>query len=149
MLNFSAVHILAAISIATIGEGLSSSEPGVRIEAGHRMFTTITGPEACNSSPAPVSLVAEPVTLTVGSELELTDLVVAAYGASGDFIPSVPIEVLERDTRNRILKRDLDDIRYVWIAKEPGTKILLIRDICIGAGGAEADLPITIVQSAS
>ncbi len=146
MFNFSAVFVLATITVATIGEGLSSSEPGANIRAGYRIFTTITGPEACKSTPTPVSLRSKPITLTVGDKLHLTDLVVDAYDASGNFLPSTPLEILETDEGNRVLKRDLESARYVWIAAEPGTIILLARDYCVGAGGAETELPVQVVQ---
>ena len=149
MPNFTALLVLSAITIANIGEGFTSAEAGAKINAGYRMFTTITGPERCDSTLVPASIVAEPINLVVGDTLELTDLVVAAYSASGDFIPSVPIEILEQDTANRILIRDLESTRYVYVAKDRGMKTLLIRHYCQGEAGATAELQVTIRRVAT
>ncbi len=147
MLKFVPLLALAAITVATIGEGRTSSKPGSKIQAGQRWFTIYTHEDACESTAAPSSLIAEPIVLWIGDTFALNDPVVAAYDASGTFIPDVPIEILDPDTATRLLKKELHTLHQDYVAVEAGEKVIEIRSTCEGPPWVSANLVITIRET--
>jgi hypothetical protein len=92
-------------------------------------------------------MTAEPIEISVGDKFALSDPIVAAYDASGAFIPDVPIEIFDPDTTNRKLRKELHTLRQDYVAVEPGEKVIQLRATCQGPPYVIAELVITIRES--
>lgn len=140
----SAVVLFSALAGATVGEGLTSSAPGAPIEAGWRMFTTITGRQACAAVPVPETMRADRVELSVGEKLAFDQIVVEAYGEYDTFIASVPIDIFDPDTANTSMAAVGEPIGSEYEARRHGTKVFHIRHYCGDAIGVLAELFVDV-----
>ena len=128
-----------------IGEGLTSAEINQHIEAGFRMFTIYTGPEACAAVDVPHNLQSEPVTLNIGDELLLTDLIIVAYSADGEIIPRVPIGISHDVETNDVLVRDPHRNCITYIANRIGRAKFSIAYLCESSENVETQLIVNVV----
>ncbi len=148
MFGIGVLSVLSSITVATIGEGYSSSSPGAHISAGQRAFTIYTHREACEKADYPAAIVVAPIELTVGDSFRLTDPVVEAFDAEGNFIPNVPLEILDPDTTDRKLRKEMHSLRQDYVAVEAGQKTIHFRASCSEPPGVVGELVITIKESA-
>jgi hypothetical protein len=144
MFGLAILTILNTVTVATIGEGYSSSEPGAPIRAGRRAFTIYTHQEACEKAAEPARIVAEPIELVVGDKFALSDPVVAAFDYAGNFVPDVPLEIFDPDTTVKKLRRELHTLQQDYIAVEPGQKIIHFRATCTEPPYITGEMVITI-----
>ena len=147
MFSLALLSVIATITVATIGQGYSSSEPGAQISAGQRAFTIYTHQEACENTAYPARIVAEPIELAVGDKLALSDPVVEAFDAEGNFVPNVPLDIFDPDTTNRKLRRQLHTLHQDYVAVEPGKKIIHFQATCKEPPYVTGELVITIRKS--
>ena len=96
------------------GEGYSSMAPGGPSDISFRAFTIYTQQEACEKSAHPTELriIPNPLILKIGDRIHRSnvnvhqsELVIEAYGKSGDFLPAVPIIVSMNDVQNVTVSR--------------------------------------------
>lgn len=142
--------MIAAILFITVfgamaGQGLTSTGLDRPIEAGFRMFTLYTGPEACAAVDVPDSLESMPMTLNVGDEFLLTDLIIVAYSSDGEIIPRVPIGISHDVESNDVLVRDPHRNRITYIANRHGQAKFSISYICEISKAVETQLIINVL----
>jgi hypothetical protein len=140
----SVITLFSALAGFNVGEGLTSATPGAAIDAGQRMFTTITGPEACNAVAEPHTMDAKRIELSVGDEFSLSDAVIDAYSERGDFIGSVPIDIFDPDPANIAMAFVDVPVGVVYKAMRHGTKVFQIRYFCAGAASVLAELFVDV-----
>lgn len=99
------------------------------------MFTIHTGPAACRNTQPPTKLVATALSVNVGDRLHLSDPVVAAYDARGEFMPRVPISI-GCDTSNGVFVRDVDADQITFVATKPGVAEFSVASFCPGASAS-------------
>ena len=128
-----------------IGEGFTSAGFDQQIEAGFRMFTLYTGPEACAKVDVPHKLQSVSVNLNIGDELLLTDLIVVAYSADGKIIPRVPIGIGHDVEVNDVLVRDPHRSRITYIANRIGQAKFSVFLFCEGAEYITTQVIIIVV----
>lgn len=120
--------------------GLTSAEPGAQIQAGQRWFTIYTLQEACEATPQPALLVAQPMVLPFGELFTLDAAIVDAYDTAGNFIPEVPVEILDPDPSNDVLHREVE---------ATGRKVIEFRTLCERSPGLATHIEITILRRRS
>lgn len=118
------------------GEGYSSSVPGGPADLRYRAFTIYTAQDACARSPHPDRLQVrpEPLVLKVGDRLHrsnvehrVSELIIEAYGADGEFLSAVPIIVSTSDRQNVTMARS--DWDYLEAVRE-GEDELVVAWAC-------------------
>ena len=137
------------------GEGHSSPAPGAPSEISFRAFTIYTLQDACKESAAPAQLkvLPNPITLRVGERIHRTnvgehwsEVIVEAYGASGRFLPAVPIIVSTLDPSGVI--GDRSDRDYFEAIAE-GEAELVVGWACAPPGTAPVRASVRIVVASS
>lgn len=144
MLGLALLLVVANITVATIGQGYSSAEPGAQISAGQRAFTIYTHQEACDRTAYPSRIIARPLELEVGDKFRLSDPVVEAFDEDGNFLPSVPLEIFDPDTTDRKLRRELHTLQQDYVAVQVGQKVIHFRATCADSPSVFGELVITI-----
>lgn len=128
-----------SVHAGVFGEGYSSSAPGTPASISYRIFTIYTRQEVCEESatPSELRILPNPILLKIGDRIhrsntdsQVSELVVEAYGPSGEFIPAVPIIVSTVDVQNvtstradldylEAVKPGEDDLEVSWACPEP------------------------------
>ena len=142
------------------GEGYSSSVPGGPADIRYRAFTLYTAQEACARSPHPDRLQVrpEPLIFKVGDRLHrsnvenrVSELIIEAYGADGEFLSAVPILVSTSDRQNvtaarsdwdylEAVREGEDELVVAWACPTPDGLPLEKRvRLIVHAGDAPAD----------
>ena len=126
------------------GEGYSSMVPGGPSDLRYRAFTIHTGRETCDLSAAvsEFRVSPNPLLLKVGDRIHRTnvdshisELVIEAYGASGEFLPAVPIVVSTIDSQRVTETRS--DWDYFEAVRE-GEDDLIVQWACPASGEGES-----------
>jgi hypothetical protein len=137
------------------GEGYSSPAPGAPAGISFRAFTIYTGQEACAKSavPSELKVLPNPIMLKVGERIHRTnasarrrELIVEAYGANGQFLPTVPIIVSTLDPNGVIANRS-DWDHFEAIAE--GEAELVVDWACQPAGGTPLRASVRVVVGSS
>ncbi len=128
------------------GEGYSSMVPGGPSDLRYRAFTIHTGREACDLSAAvsEFRVSPNPLLLKVGDRIhrtnvdsQISELVIEAYGASGEFLPAVPIVVSTIDSQRATeIRSDWD---YFEAVRE-GEGDLVVKWACTAPSGEGSPL---------
>ena len=108
------------------------------------MFTTVTGPGACNTVPVPHTMDAKRIELSVGDDFSLSDAVIDAYTENGNFIGSVPIDIFDPNPSNIAMAFVDGPVGVVYKAMRHGTKVFQIRHFCTGVAGVVAELFVDV-----
>ena len=114
----------------TVGEGLTSAAPGESARASYRMFTTISGPEACAAARSPAVIRPESVEMSVGDSISLSDVVIESFSIDGEFVASVPVDFFDHFPSNVAFERIEHPTRIIYRAKRFGSKSLEVRHYC-------------------
>ncbi|MCK7596573.1 hypothetical protein M0G74_04715 [Microbulbifer sp. CAU 1566] len=130
-----------------LAEGRSSVTEDATIEAGWRMYTLYTGPEACEKSSPIAHMEVEPgeVRVRVGETWEPKQLVVRAFDTQNRFVPAAPLTVsLYEDSELVDIRGSDSKVRGV----RAGWMLLVIQGICAGASGQDppkVEIPFVVV----
>lgn len=135
--------VFVATGLVTLGEGLSSTEPGSPARVAERFFSAPDLEERCGAAPGGIRLVAEPVSLSPGDALRMEALVIHAYDEQGNFVPAIPIEILGPDD-STVLVRERDAAGTALRAATEGSETLHARPVCGEAGQATSRIRISV-----
>ena len=80
--------------------------------------------------------------------IRLDDLIVAAYGRSNEFLPSLPIAIVESSVPPAVLRRDPHAMRVTYVATSPGDAVFRIESFCNETGAVHVEASVTITGSA-
>lgn len=147
---------LISPAIAFCDEGYSSAEPSSAANIYSRTFTIYTHKDACDKSPvvSEIRIKYPKEIIEVGNRIHanspddsiVSDFIIKAFNAEGNFLPSVPIYVdvnLQDSTLDfdpGIIYRDAT-MNY-WEARKPGMFVIRARWAC--PSYAQSDIQDTI-----